>query len=147
MNGAWDQRFVELARHIAAWSKDKSRKVGCVIVGSSREIRAIGYNGLPRGADDLQFARLDRPAKYLWTEHAERNAIFQAARSGIALQGCTMYVSWFPCMDCARAIVQSGIVRLVGVHPIEHDSKWEEQFMAARQLLSEAGVKVKLLEK
>src|SRR5882724_1578597 len=103
----WDRRFLDLARHVGQWSKDQSRQVGCVIVGPSREIRAIGYNGFPRGADDSPDSlRNTRPNKYLWTEHAERNAIYQAARIGITVSGCTMYLPWFPCMDCARAIVQ-----------------------------------------
>jgi dCMP deaminase len=71
-------------------------------VGAHNEIRAIGDNGFPRGADDDLEARHARPAKHKWTEHAERNAIFAAARAGIPIDGCTMYLPWFPCMDCAR---------------------------------------------
>jgi dCMP deaminase len=139
----WDLRFLELARFVGQWSKDRSHKVGCVIVGPSREIRAIGYNGFPRGADDAPTLRHQRPAKYLWTEHAERNAIFQAARVGIAIQGCTMYLPWFPCMDCARAIVQSGIARLVALRPDSEDPDWGEQFRAALELLRETkGLKI-----
>jgi dCMP deaminase len=137
MLNEWDSRFLELARFVGEWSRDRSRKVGCVIVGSSREIRAIGYNGFPRGADDSADERYDRPAKYLWTEHAERNAIFQAARVGIQLEGCTMYLPWFPCMDCARAIVQSGIKRLIAIRPDAGDPEWGAQFQAALALLTE----------
>ena len=133
----WDSRFLDLARFVGQWSKDRSRKVGCVIVGPSREIRAIGYNGFPRGADDFPDARHQRPEKYMWTEHAERNAIFQAARVGIAVQGCTMYLHWFPCMDCARAIVQSGIARLVTLRPDRNDPEWGVQFQAALELIEE----------
>jgi dCMP deaminase len=104
----WDLRFLRLAEHIGTWSKDRSTRVGCVIVGPHQEIRAIGCNGFPRGADDDLDARHARPAKYKWTEHAERNAIYNSARAGISIDGCTMYLPWFPCMDCARAIVQSG---------------------------------------
>lgn len=133
----WDLRFLELARFVGQWSKDPSRKVGCVIVGQRREIRAIGYNGFPRGADDVPVNRYEKPAKYQWTEHAERNAIFQAARVGIAIQGCTMYLPWFPCVDCSRAIVQSGIARLVVERPDFEDPKWGEQFRMALDLLQE----------
>ena len=142
----WDARFVELARHIGQWSKDRSRKVGCAIVGPRREIRAVGYNGFPRGTDDDAETRHGRPSKYLWTEHAERNAIFEAARIGVAVGGCTMYVSWFPCMDCARAIVQAGISRLVGIHPNLEEPEWGAQFESAQQLLEEAGVDVEMLQ-
>jgi dCMP deaminase len=138
----WDNRFLDLARHIGQWSKDRSRKVGCVIVGPSREIRAIGYNGFPRGTDDAPSDRHERPTKYLWTEHAERNAIFQAARIGIALQGSTLYLPWFPCMDCARAIVQAGIARLVAMRPDISEPEWGKQFEAALELLSEASVEI-----
>jgi dCMP deaminase len=137
MLNQWDSRFLELARFVGQWSKDRSRKVGCVIVGPYREIRAVGYNGFPRGADDSPDERHQRPTKYLWTEHAERNAIFQAARVGIAVQGCTMYLPWFPCMDCARAIAQSGIARLVALRPDSKDPEWGEQFQAALELLEE----------
>jgi dCMP deaminase len=147
MLSRWDSRFLELARFVGQWSKDRSHKVGCVIVGPSREIRAIGYNGFPRGADDSPEERHQRPTKYLWTEHAERNAIFQAARVGIAIQGCTMYLPWFPCMDCARAIVQSGIGRLVAIRPDSEDPEWGQQFRAALELLeSTDGLEVVLLD-
>jgi dCMP deaminase len=143
----WDLRFFELAKFVGQWSKDRSRKVGCVIVGRGREIRAIGYNGFPRGTDDGVIERHDRPTKYLWTEHAERNAIFQAARVGFALEGCTMYLPWFPCMDCARAIVQSGIARLIAVRPDPTDREWGTQFQAALQLLAETkGLEIEWVE-
>src|SRR2546421_12647437 len=70
----WDGRFMELARHVGTWSKDRSRQVGCVVVGPDNSVRAIGFNGFPRGLDDENEHRHQRPAKYLWTEHAERNA-------------------------------------------------------------------------
>jgi dCMP deaminase len=70
----WDGRFLDLARHVAAWSKDPVTKVGSVIVGPDNEVRALGYNGLPRDFDDVP-ERLARPDKYVWVEHAERNAI------------------------------------------------------------------------
>jgi dCMP deaminase len=139
----WDRRFLDLARHVGKWSKDQSRQVGCVIVGPSREIRAIGYNGFPRGADDSPDSlRNSRPNKYLWTEHAERNAIYQAARVGITVSGCTMYLPWFPCMDCARAIVQVGISRLIALQPDVSEETWGEQFLAAKELLDEASVEI-----
>jgi dCMP deaminase len=142
MLSAWDKRFLDLARHVGGWSKDKSRKVGCVIVGGSREIRAIGYNGFPRGTDDDAAERHDRPMKYLWTEHAERNAIYQAARCGIAVHGCTMYLPWFPCMDCARAIVQVGIARLVAMKPDTSEPEWGKHFEAAVELFREAEIQI-----
>jgi dCMP deaminase len=139
----WDRRFMELARHIATWSKDRSTKVGVVIVGLDNDVRATGYNGFPRGIDDDVEDRHDRPHKYRWTEHAERNAIYNAARAGVPLAGCRMYLPWFPCMDCARAIVQSGIDELVALEPDVTHATWGEDFLYALELLTEAGVKVR----
>ena len=139
----WDKRFVALAAEVASWSKDTSTKVGCVIVGPNREIRTTGYNGLPRGADDNNPARDVRPEKYKWYEHAERNAIYNAARVGVPLEGCTIYLTWFPCMDCARAIVQSGIKTLVSEEPDWNHERFGEDFLKSAQLFSETGVTVR----
>lgn len=138
----WDARFIAMAGHIATWSKDRSSKVGVVIVGPSREVRATGYNGFPRGVREDVPERHERPAKYLWTEHAERNAIFNAARIGVATAGCAMYMAWFPCAACARAIVQAGIVRLVASRPDLDDPRWGEEFKVAVAVLEEGGVDV-----
>jgi dCMP deaminase len=140
----WDSRFLLLAQVVGNWSKDDSRKVGCIIVGPERDIRATGFNGFPRGVDDDVPERRERPAKYLWTEHAERNAIYNAARTGVPLAGCTAYLPWFPCMDCARAIAQSGIKTLVcGQRPDLNDPKWGGDFRSVPDLLSEAGVELR----
>ena len=119
---------------------------GCVIVGPNNEIRAIGYNSFPKGIDNDNEARHQRPAKYSWTEHSERNAIYAAARAGIALEHCRMYVPWFPCMDCARAVVQSGISELIAWMPDHSDERWGEDFKTAQALFNEAGVRVRFLE-
>lgn len=138
----WDRRFFALAEHVGSWSKDRSRKVGCVVADADHGVRAIGYNGFPRGVDDVSEDRHSRPAKYFWTEHAERNAIYQAARIGVPLAGCSMYLPWFPCMDCARAIVQAGVGKLVAFAPDLADPQWGEHFRAALELLNEAGIDV-----
>jgi dCMP deaminase len=142
---SWDERFLELALLIATWSRDRSRKVGCVIVGPNNDIRATGYNGFPRRVDDRPEERHNRPLKYLWTEHAERNAIYNAAYAGIPLAACRIYVPWYPCIDCARAIVQAGLVELVGLEPDWDDTLWGEGFQVARQMFDEAGVAVRFL--
>jgi dCMP deaminase len=113
----WDNRFLDVAANISSWSKDTSTKIGCVIVRDHR-ILSTGYNGFPRGCNDAILERYDRPLKYSWTEHSERNCVYNAAREGIPLMGATAYcVGLFPCTDCARALVQVGIVRLVGAQP------------------------------
>ncbi len=144
----WDARWLELARQIGSWSKDPSTKVGCVIIGSARQILSAGYNGLPREVSDSVAARSERPEKYLWTEHAERNAIYNAARHGVALDETSMYVPWFPCADCARAIIQAGIWELVTVELSLDDplrDRWKDHHEVAKIMFFEAGVEVRII--
>lgn len=145
MSANWDQRFMDLARLVASWSKDRSRKVGAVIVGPGREVVAVGYNGFPRGVDDAVESRHERPAKYRWTEHAERNAIYNAARTGASLAGTTIYLPWYPCMDCARAIVQAGILEVVAIEPDWNDPKFADDFRDVPALFTEACVAVRFV--
>lgn len=145
MSDKWAQRYMALADVVAGWSKDRSRGVGCVIVDPNGSILSMGYNGFPRGVDDDVEARHERPAKYLWTEHAERNAIYNAARAGVRLEGCTMVLPWFPCADCARGVIQSGITRLVcGQDPDLNDPKWGPGFEVVYDMLNEAGVRLEI---
>ncbi|SEP20687.1 dCMP deaminase [Salinihabitans flavidus] len=140
----WTRRFLDLAVEMASWSEDRDFHVGAVIVGSGREIRASGYNGLPRGVSCANVTRLDRASgeKFHWVEHAERNAIYNAARSGAAIEGCTIYVTRFPCADCARGIIQSGIARVVCPPRPINDGALDHSFAVSEVLLSEAGVLV-----
>ena len=142
----WDSRFINLALHVGQWSKDRSTRVGCVIVGPWNEVRSIGFNGFPRRINDEEPSRHERPAKYLWTENAERNAIYNAARIGVSVDGCRMYLPWFPCVDCARAIIQAGLNELIAVRPQLDDPKWGEDFRVAIAMLDEGAVKVRFVE-
>ncbi len=139
----WTKRFLGLCDHVASWSEDRDRHVGCVIVGpEGQEVRATGYNGLPRGVSDADEARFDRASgeKFFWGEHAERNAIYNAARTGVSLQGCTLYVNRFPCADCARAVIQSGIARVVCPPIPANDGALDHSFQVARRMIEEARV-------
>lgn len=112
-SSVWHQRFLDLSRTVAEWSKDESTKCGCVIVRNNR-IVATGYNGLPRDIDYRdEHLWKDRPEKYFWMEHAERNAIYN---SQCDLRGTTFYITGPPCMNCARGIVQVGAKRVVIPH-------------------------------
>jgi dCMP deaminase len=117
MDEKWDRRFLELSELISTWSKDDSTKVGCVITTADRRIISTGYNGIPRNLSDDKEKfpeRWDRNQhKYAFFEHAERNAIYNAAYAGVSLRGATLYTSLAPCMDCVRGIIQSGIRRVV----------------------------------
>jgi len=137
----WDQSFLAIAKEMSKRSKDPSTKVGAVIVGSDNEVRSLGYNCFPRGVCDGAPGRLERPEKYSWLEHSERNAIFNAARVGIPLKGCRMYITWLPCADCARAIIQSGIEQLV-VEDLSVPERWRQSFLVSLVMLCEAGIHV-----
>lgn len=153
----WDQKFLRLALEIASWSKDKSTKVGAVIVGPDHEILSTGYNGMCRGANDNRPERHERPEKYIWMEHAERNAVFNAARIGVSLKGSTLYCNsteslytfGMSCVDCTRAIIQSGIKRLVQppmgkefINLAEQMGGWRATCMTAMDMLAECGVQL-----
>jgi dCMP deaminase len=140
----WDKRFLELAQLISTWSKDVSTKVGAVIVDNVRNVRSTGYNGIPRNVSDDVAERSERPIKYFWVEHAERNAIYAAARRGESLQGCTLYCNHSPCADCARAIIQSGIETIVFPEGADAPTGgMSETFVVALNMLREAGIKVR----
>ena len=145
-----DHKFMELAYARARFSKDPSTQVGAIVVGPSGEDRASGYNGAPRGcsADEPGDARRDtRPEKYFWFSHAELNAITNAARVGTPLEGCTIFVTHPPCMDCARAIVQAGIKRVVTVEQgADFYECWKEHILRSRRLFHECGVAYEEIE-
>jgi dCMP deaminase len=148
MSASWDSYFLGMAQYVAGKSQDRATKIGCIIVGPDNEIRSTGYNGFPRGLNDALESRHERPEKYLWTEHAERNAIYNAARMGTALKGCRAYVSMMlPCMDCARALIQSGIQEVIHDDPKDAPpdmaERWSEHMTKSRVMLFEAGLRVR----
>jgi dCMP deaminase len=147
----WDRYFIGLAELVSQKSKDTSTKVGAVIVGPENNIVSTGYNDFPRGVKDTLLERRERPIKYRFTEHAERNAIYNAARHGIRLEGCRMYLNWEPyalCSDCTRAIIQSGIVAVIGPNrpfaaaSVKKRHDWDNDFEISRVMLQESGVVV-----
>ena len=111
MELTWDEYFLNMAFAATLRSKDPSTKVGAVIVGPDHGPRSTGYNGFPRNVVVTTARLADQLDHYM--EHAERNAIYLMARRGDATDGCTLYSTRVPCVDCARAIVQTGIIRVV----------------------------------
>lgn len=133
----WDRRFLDLAHHIAGWSKDPSTKVGAVIVRPDYTIASQGYNGFPRGVDDSLAIYEDRPLKLLRTVHAELNAILSAREP---LHGCTVYVTPLcPCANCAAAIIQAGITRVV-YRMGQLRPEWAASFDVTVQMFGEASI-------
>lgn len=148
MMSDWDSKFMKLAQHIGSWSKDCGRKVGAVIVGDGNEIRSTGFNGIPRGvADDVPERHCrETKEKYIWSAHAERNAVYNAARIGLSIKGCRMYCTLFPCTDCVIALIQSGVVELITTKPDLKDPQWGENYKRSQTMLKEAGIKVRFFD-
>jgi dCMP deaminase len=166
MKTSWDLFYIKLAQLWADKSKDRSTGVGAVIVGPDMEQRSAGYNGFPRHVDDSIDCRHDRPLKYEYTEHAERNAIYNAARMGTPLKGCIMYLNWWPwpCPDCARGIIQTGITEVIGParpfvsgtnsslttiidgkDPTGQSKDWKKSFETTRQMFGEADINIRVI--
>ena len=143
MSAKWDIRFLKLATHISEWSKDPSTKVGCVVVGPDREIRSTGFNGFPRGIQDSDERLTNWDLKYPLICHAEENAIMHAARIGLALKGCTAYVTWPPCTRCARSLIQAGVSEIVIPSGLEIPDRWRDDFEMSMGLLREAEVTIR----
>lgn len=146
----WDNHFLGLALYHAGMSKDPSTKVGSVIVGPDREVRSLGFNGFPRGIADTAERLNDRDTKLKIVVHAEMNAILAAARIGVSVKGCTLYLCatdssgliWggAPCSRCTVEIIQAGIGAIV-TRPFKTvPSRWAGDVEAARLLLHEANI-------
>lgn len=136
----WDHFFLAEAFFLSGKSKDPSTQCGCVVVSRDNDELTRGWNDLPRGIAHRP-ERHQRPDKYIWTEHAERNAIYNAGRMGVSLQGATLYVTRMPCPECARAIIQSGIKYVCSII-YEDEFEWAERTktVEAHDMLKEAGV-------
>ena len=140
----WVEYFYKIADQIKEKSKYNHTKIGAVIVGKDKEIVSTGYNSFPRGIEDNKKERQERPEKYYWFEHAERNAIYNAALIGVSTKGCTMYLTCgIPCADCARGIINAGIIRIFAVRDEEAKSqKWKDSAERSMEMFKEAGVDV-----
>ncbi len=138
---SWDEYFMGVAKLAAMRSKDPSTQVGACIVDSDHKILSIGYNGLPCHCsdDDFTWSREKHgDNKYLYIVHSELNAILNYR--GGSLKGSSIYVTLFPCNECAKAIIQSGIREI-----IYGDDKYGEtaEVMASKKMLRTAGVKLR----
>ena len=138
----WSERFMELAEHVAEWSKDPSTKVGCVIVDKQNRVVSLGFNGFPRGIKDLPARYQNKETKYLFVAHAERNALDNAP---LSVEGCTLYSPLLPCNECAKSIIQKGIKKVVSYKPTEDRQhlNWE----ITKQMFLEAEIQLYLINK
>ncbi len=135
----WDKRFMDLAKHIATWSKDKSTGVGSVIVNDKKKILSVGFNGNPRGVRDDVEERSKRPIKDYYVVHSERNAMDEAETS---LVDATIYCTFFTCATCAHGIIQKGIKKVVAPEPDWNAERYAESQRHAMEMYKEAGVEV-----
>jgi dCMP deaminase len=141
----WVEYFKNIAEVVKTKSKDINTQIGAVIVGKDNEIVSTGYNSFPRGIDDEVIERQERPEKYYWMEHAERNAIINAARIGVSTKGTTMYLTCgMPCCDCTRAIINAGIskVYMYSTGTGAQGKLWDEHALRSKVMFKEANVKV-----
>lgn len=143
---SWDEYFMGTALLASKRSKDPNTQVGACIVNDKKRIMSIGYNGFPMGCDDDSFpwereADNSFDTKYPYVCHAELNAILN--NRGANLEGCTIYVGLFPCCECAKAIIQSGIKKVIYLSDKYKDS---DSTRASKRMLTAAGVELEQIE-
>ena len=142
---SWDEYFMGVAMLAARRSKDPSTQVGACIVSEDNIIISTGYNGMPKGCSDDEFpwerTGAENETKYPYVVHAELNAILNA--NGRDLRGSRIYVALFPCNECAKAIIQSGIREIVYLSDKYKDTMGN---FASKKMLNAAGVKYTRLE-
>lgn len=136
----WSERYLNLAKEISNWSKDPSKKIGAVAVGSKGQVLSQGFNGFPRGIRDTDDRLTDRAKKYQFVVHGEMNCIYNACHSGVSLDGATLYVYGLPvCSECAKGVIQVGIKKVVMQYE-EAIPQWEESYATTEQMFYEAGI-------
>ena len=140
---SWDEYFMGVALLAAKRSKDPNTQVGACIVNKNKRILSTGYNGFPYGCSDDTFSwdRDGSDTKYKYVVHAELNAILNAG--GKDLSGSRLYVDLFPCNECAKAIIQSGIAEIVYLYDKYADT---EETIASKKMLNSAGVRLTQLK-
>ena len=146
LSNNWDVRYLELAEQVSSWSKDPSRQIGAVAVGTKGQVLAQGYNGFPRGIKDSSTRYNDREMKYKFVVHAEQNVIYNATYNGVSLDGATLYVWGLPvCSDCAKGVIQTGIKRVV--MPLQEiPDHWVDSWALTQLLFNEANIKWEFID-
>ena len=137
----WTRRYLDIAKEVATWSKDPSKKIGAIAVGDKGQILSQGYNGFPRGVKDTSARYEIREDKYKYVVHGEMNAIYNACNSGVSLNGATLYVTGLPvCSECAKGIIQVGIKKVIMEYPKDIPDFWRDSMKLTARMFQEAGV-------
>ena len=143
----WQSRYLSLAKEVSTWSKDPSRKIGAVAVGSKGQILAQGYNGFPRGILDSADRYNDRSTKYRLVVHAEMNVIYNATFNGVSLDGASLYVYGLPiCSECAKGIIQVGIKNVTVFTDDAVPDMWTESWSNTVSMFDETNVKYEWIQ-
>ena len=137
----WKQRFMNLAKEYASWSKDPSKKVGSIAV-KDKQIISYGYNGFPRGIEDLESRLNDRETKYIYTAHSEKNLIYNACLNGQSLKDSMVFVYGLPvCYECAKGLIQVGVTEVFYTVDGFLADKWKESNEITMDMFREVGIK------
>jgi dCMP deaminase len=139
-------QYMKLAQHMAdTFSKDPRRKVSAIYLApDSFEILTAGFNGFPRGVDETNPSRWERPAKYGYIIHAEANGICNACRNGTPLKDSIAVVTMFPCAGCAKSLIQAGIRTVVSREPDLTSQRWGDEFKLSLEMFQEVGMRLVL---
>ncbi len=145
----WHEYFINLLGPISSKSKDPRTKVGAICVDKDNRILATGFNGFPKGVNDLKERYEDREVKYKFIVHAEQNILNMASKNGISLNESKIFIPWYPCSSCTKNLIQSGIKEIVidfrdSGSKLKHWKKWEQDIEISKIMLNEAGVKITL---
>lgn len=132
------EKYLELARYQAQlFSKDPNTKVAAIVLSpESLQIVSTGYNGIPRKMKETK-ERWERPTKYTYVVHAEANAICNAARQGVRIENGILVVTMFPCIECTKMLIQSGIKHVICPAPDYTNERWKDHFLISEAMMDE----------
>jgi len=149
----WDQLFFNLIKEYRAKSKDPSSQFAAIIVNDDNDPISFGFNGFPRRVKDLPERYANRELKYKMVQHAEANAIVNAASNGKSTKGCSIYIDTWPCSSCCGMIINAKIKEIVinGDSDIHNNlvfqERWKESIEITKTMCEEAGIKVRIYRK
>jgi len=143
------KKWITLAEELSKNCIDPYVKIGCVLVKDDEQI-SEGWNRVATGVEEIEARHRQRPAMYYWVEHAERIAVYGAARNGVSTAGATAYVNVSPssvCTICLRALIEAGIIRIVGNTRVLNSMSVRNHSIVNQKMLDEAGIETRIMGK